>query len=239
VDREERSPISAALGTALQERVRAEMEDADAILFSDYSKGVLTQQVVREVLRLASVLGKPAFANPKPASVLHYRGVDLLTLNQSEAEAVTQCSLAEMDAVQEAGAQLLRLSEAEAAVITLGGRGLALFQAGEAWRHLPVVPLEVYDPCGCGDSAIAAATLARAAGASWVEAATLANLAGTAKVRKLGVVPVNRQEIEDVLAASSLSPGPANGSNGSNGHGLPEPSRGLGLPLPLQARRRG
>ena len=87
-------------------------------------------------------------------------------------------------------------------MITLGGRGLALFEAGSPWRHLPVIPLEVYDPCGCGDSAIAAAALARVAGGDWVEAATLANLAGNAKVRKRGVVPVTRKEVESVWTIS-------------------------------------
>ena len=57
------------------------------------------------------------------------------------------------------------------------------------FERAPVLPMA---------SAIAAAALARTAGGSWVEAATVANLAGNAKVRKLGVVPVNRAEIETV-----------------------------------------
>jgi len=208
VDREDRTPASAEVGRELIERVRSEIEVADAVLLSDYSKGVLTEDVVAQVLELARAAEKPVFANPKPASIASYRGLSLVSLNQSEAEAVTGLSLFELDVLDEAGRRLLRLCDAEAAIITLGGRGLALFEAGRPWQHLPVLPLEVYDPCGCGDSAIAAATLARVSGADWVEAATVANLAGNAKVRKLGVVPVTRKEVEGMWAMShSLSNG--------------------------------
>ena len=202
VDREDRTPAPPETAAELVERARAELARADAVLLSDYSKGVLTEWLVAALLDMAAAAKKPVFANPKPASIRYYRGISLVSLNQSEAEAVTGVSLAELDRMEEAGDLLMRLCAAEAAVITLGGRGLALFEAGRTPRHLPVLPLEVYDPCGCGDSAVAAATLARAAGADWEEAATLANLAGNAKVRKLGVVPVSRKEIENVWAVS-------------------------------------
>jgi D-beta-D-heptose 7-phosphate kinase / D-beta-D-heptose 1-phosphate adenosyltransferase len=183
-------------------RVRAEIGGVDAVLLSDYSKGVLTEAVMAEVLSLARAAGTPVFANPKPASIRLYHGISMVSLNQSEAETVTGMSLTDLGAMDEAGERLMRACSAEAAIITLGGRGLALFETGRRPRHLPVVPLEVYDPCGCGDSAVAAAALARTAGADWEEAATLANLAGNAKVRKLGVVPVNRKEIENVWLIS-------------------------------------
>jgi D-beta-D-heptose 7-phosphate kinase/D-beta-D-heptose 1-phosphate adenosyltransferase len=202
VDREERSPVPGEIAAQIVERVRAEIRCVDAVLLSDYSKGVLTEALVRDLLAIARSAAVPLFANPKPATIRYYQGLSLVSLNQSEAEAVTGLCLSEMMSLEAAGERLVRACQAEAAVITLGGRGLALFETGKPWRHLPVVPLEVYDPCGCGDSAIAAATLARAAGADWVEAATLANLAGNAKVRKLGVVPVTRKEIEGVWAAS-------------------------------------
>ena len=202
VDREDRSPVPEEVEEALVARVAGELPAADALLLSDYNKGVLTERVTGRVLDLAAAAGKPVFANPKPATVRFFRGLSLLSLNQSEAEQVTGLSLADSAALPEAGLRLLRLCESEAAVITLGGRGLALFESGKPWRHVPVVPLEVYDPCGCGDSAIAAATLARLAGADWVEAATVANLAGNAKVRKLGVVPVTRKEIQAVWTIS-------------------------------------
>ncbi len=184
VDREHRGPITAEAQQQIVARVQAQLVEHEVVLLSDYNKGVLGEAVVSGILASAREAGVPVFANPKPASIDLYRGLSLVTLNQSEAEAVTGVSLRDLTQMSEAGERLLRQCCSEAAVITLGGRGLALFEVGRPYRHLPVVPLEVYDPCGCGDSAIAAAALARAAGATWEEAATLANLAGNAKVRK-------------------------------------------------------
>jgi D-beta-D-heptose 7-phosphate kinase/D-beta-D-heptose 1-phosphate adenosyltransferase len=195
VDREDRSPLPPALANRLVDSVREELAEADAVVLSDYSKGVLTPDVIAAVLQAASDAGKPAFANPKPSSLAQYRGLSYVQLNQSEAENATGLGLADLARAEAAGARLLELCRAEAALITLGGRGLAVFEAGQSWAHLPVISAEVYDACGCGDTCIAAATMARAAGAGWVEAAVLANLAGNAKVRKLGVVPVTRPEI--------------------------------------------
>jgi D-beta-D-heptose 7-phosphate kinase/D-beta-D-heptose 1-phosphate adenosyltransferase len=198
VDREERRPVDRALEDRLVESAVRQLDSADAVVFSDYSKGVLTERVVTEILAAARSTGKAALANPKPGSISHYRGLSLVTLNQLEAEAVTGMDLSQLAHADAAGDRLTALCDSEAAIITLGGRGLVLAQRGSRPQHLPVVPLEVYDPCGCGDSAIAAACLARVAGADWVEAAALANLAGNAKVRKLGVVPVTRREVEAV-----------------------------------------
>jgi D-beta-D-heptose 7-phosphate kinase/D-beta-D-heptose 1-phosphate adenosyltransferase len=212
VDREERTAVSPAVAAAIVQKAEAALDDADVVVFSDYSKGVLTEEVVAEVVRMARRQGTPVFANPKPASMRHYRGMSLVTLNQTETEAVTGLDLTDLGELEKAGERLIRLCSADAAVVTLGGRGLALFEQDRPWRHLPVIPLEVYDPCGCGDSAIAAAALARAGGGDWVEAATLANLAGNAKVRKLGVVPVTRKEIESVWAVSdAITNGSSNG----------------------------
>lgn len=200
LDREDRTPLSDSMAAALVARVQAELPGADAVLISDYSKGVLAGSVVPAVLELARQAGRPVFANPKPAGLGQYRGLTYLQLNQSEAEAASGTRLTGIEDAARAGRLLVERCDAEAVLITLGARGLAVFEADRSWRHLPVVSAEVYDACGCGDTCIAAATLARAAGADWPEAAVVANLAGNAKVAKLGVVPVTREEIARVWA---------------------------------------
>jgi rfaE bifunctional protein kinase chain/domain len=198
VDREDRSPIAAEVADQLVERARKQLRDVDGVLFSDYSKGVLSERVVAGISGLARDAGLPAFANAKPVGLHQYQALTFVQLNQPETESVTGLCLSDLESVGTAGERLLERCGLEAAIITLGGRGLGVFERGRPWRHLPVVCAEVYDACGCGDTTIAAAALARIAGADWLEAATVANLAGNAKVRKLGVVPVTRLEIEHV-----------------------------------------
>ena len=207
VDCEDRTPVSVEIETELVAQVRSRIDAVDAILFSDYCKGVLTDRVVTEVLMMARAAGKPTFANLKPESVSSFQRLNLVSLNQSEAERITGLGLADLTALNPAGSRIASHFETESAMITLGGRGLAVFEADQPGCHLPVLPVNVYDPCGCGDSAIAAATLARIAGGDWIEAATLANLAGNAKVRKLGVVPVSREDLRSVCTVGLVHAG--------------------------------
>ncbi len=205
VDHEDRHPVSAREEACLIDGIRSSLTTAHALLFSDYSKGVLTESVVGGAAEVARRLGRLVVANPKPASIASYHGIDLVSVNQTEAEAVTGVPVADLSSLRRAGARLLELSGARAAFITRGGQGIGVFERGAEPDLVEGIPQEVYDVAGAGDSVIAAATLARLAGASWSEAARVANYAGTAKVRKLGVVPVSRRDIEAIWAHAQMN----------------------------------
>jgi rfaE bifunctional protein kinase chain/domain len=203
VDRESTHPISSAVEEALLERVQREIGAADALLLSDYDKGVMSERIVVEATRAAHAAGRPVFCNAKPANRAAFRDLDLLTVNQSEAETITGLRITASDArlddsLREAGNRLLALTRSRGVFITRGGHGIAVFERGGAADHVAGITEEVYDVAGAGDSVIAAAALALIAGATLGEAATLANYAGNAKVRKLGVVPVTHDEIRAI-----------------------------------------
>jgi rfaE bifunctional protein kinase chain/domain len=195
VDREAQAPIPPAVETALLEHVTREVPRADAVLFSDYNKGVLTERVVAETLTAARDAGRPTLANPKPANIGLVQGLDLVSVNQSEAEAVTGLSLGNEAGLLEAGRRLLNQCGCRAVLITQGGHGLSLFVRDGTVHHVPAIEQEVFDVAGAGDSVIAAAALTVACGGAWDEVGVLANCAGNAKVRKLGVVPVTPDDL--------------------------------------------
>lgn len=198
VDLETRAPISPTIEAALVERVTREISQADAVVFSDYNKGVLTERVVAEGLAAARAAGRPTLANVKPANIGLFRNLDLVQVNQSEAEAITALSLRDEAGLLEAGRRLLRMCRCHAALITQGGHGLSLFEQEGAVHHVPAIEQEVYDVAGAGDSVVAAAALAVAFGAPWPAVGVLANCAGNAKVRKLGVVPVTPEDLRSM-----------------------------------------
>ncbi len=206
VDREDRSALGEEVARRLVGAISERLAECEAVLFSDYSKGVLSEHVVSRTVAMARAKGLPVLANPKPASIDHYRGIDLVSVNQSEAEAVTGVAIADDAAAVRAGERLLERCGCGAAFVTRGAHGITVFERGSASIHVEGIPQEVFDVAGAGDSVVAAATLAHAGGAGWHEAATVANLAGNAKVRKLGVVPVARRDIEAVwLTAHAVS----------------------------------
>jgi rfaE bifunctional protein kinase chain/domain len=205
VDREERRPLSDDDRRQLLAEVERGLADAEALIFSDYSKGVLTEDLVVAAGRRAREANRLVVSNPKPASAVYYRECDLVSVNQSEAEAITGIAIGEGSGLERAGERLLATVGCRAAFITRGAHGIAVFEPGRPAYLVEGIPQEVYDVAGAGDSVIAAATLARLGGASWPEAAEVANFAGNAKVRKLGVAPVSRHDIESVWKHSQIS----------------------------------
>jgi D-glycero-beta-D-manno-heptose-7-phosphate kinase len=166
---------------------------------------VLTEGLIGAATADARQAGRLVVANPKPSSARYYGDLDLISVNQSEAEAATGVAIGDEESLTLAGERLLAVSNCRAAFITRGGRGIAVFEQGQPPYLVKGIPQEVYDVAGAGDSVIAAATLARLGGATWQEAAQVANYAGNAKVRKLGVVPVTRHDIETIWAHAQIN----------------------------------
>src|SRR5688500_2847807 len=109
VDREDRQPLSEPVAAELIARVEQELREADAVLFSDYTKGVLTPNVISRVSAAAVAAWKPVFAHPQPSTLPHYQGLNYLQLNQSEAESATGLSLQDLSAVDDAGERLTEI----------------------------------------------------------------------------------------------------------------------------------
>jgi D-beta-D-heptose 7-phosphate kinase / D-beta-D-heptose 1-phosphate adenosyltransferase len=156
---------------------------------------MLTDDLVREAVRLAREHGKPLSANLKPPRVEPFSGATFLTMNVHEAERAALQPIPDVAALFRAGAALRERLDCEALVVTRGADGVCLFTPDAEPLCLPARRVEVYDVAGAGDTVIGAATMALAAGASFEEAAAIGNMAGNVKVTKLGVAPVSRDEI--------------------------------------------
>ena len=188
--------LDAAAGVA--KLLDSAMANADALIISDYAKGVVTQSLIDQLLVLAEARGVFVAVDPKPARHLNLRGADLLTPNRHEA--------LELAGLPEPGpgetyplAEICRLIHAEFApkwlVITLGADGMAVSREGEVAHQLATEAREIFDVCGAGDTVIATLTAALAGGASAVEAASLANRAAGVVVAKMGTATATAEEI--------------------------------------------
>ncbi len=170
----------------------------EAILLSDYQKGLLGRELVQKAVELARAHGKISTGNLKPQGIGAHCRMTVITLNLAEASAATGLLLTEDAAegmLREAGRMLLRKSGAEHILITRGAHGLTLFGPEGSQVTVPAHPVAVYDVAGAGDTVISTLTLALAAGATSEEAVTLANCAGAVVVRKVGVATATRDEI--------------------------------------------
>ena len=202
VDHERRGPISDDTATRLLISLREIIVSADAILISDYQKGVLVPSVLDGAIAIARENNKPVTGNLKPAAFPGRCQATVITLNLHEASlAVSGRQLTSKDDIEEVGFSLLARTGSENILITLGSQGLTLFSAGsrEAF-HVNPRPVEVYDTAGAGDTVISTMTLALASGATPQEAVQLANDAAAQAVKKVGVATVTREEILAIAA---------------------------------------
>jgi rfaE bifunctional protein kinase chain/domain len=196
VDRERSTPVEAAARERLLEHVAAALPRVEAVLVSDYRKGVLTPEMATRLMCLAAEAGRPVIANPKPASARWLAGARVLSLNQVEAEELAGAPLpAAEEQLARFGDRLLAELDTETLVITRGSRGLTYWNRGVGHHTVPAHAVEVFDVAGAGDTTITALAVALAAGATIHEAACVANHAGACVVRKRGVAVTGLEEL--------------------------------------------
>ena len=208
VDREERDPLPDFTASRLVQSATRLLEKCDAILFSDYLKGVLSRDTVRSLTLAGQEKGIVITANPKPASAKFYEGIDVAQFNRTEADQTALAyalpgndpfESADAQTFHEAGTRLRAALAVKNLLVTRGGEGLTVFHNGDIYTDMPAHRVEVFDGTGAGDSTIAALTLALASGASVKDAIALGNASGGAVVRKVGVVTASREEIASLF----------------------------------------
>lgn len=170
----------------------------DALIVSDYAKGVISQSLFSELLAHAKQCGKIIALDPKPSRKLDFRGASLITPNRQEAlelAGLPEPELGEPYPLEEACREIQRRHSPELLIITLGADGMAICRNGNVECTLPTVAREVFDVSGAGDTVIATLTAALATGASAAQAAQLANQAAGIVVSKIGTARVDRDEL--------------------------------------------
>ncbi len=174
----------------------------DAIILSDYAKGVLTPETIASVTALRGAA--PVVVDPKHRDFTRYTGATTITPNLRELEAAAGQTLDPDDAAAIAAAArpLAAAAGLEAMVVTLGDRGMLIVPVqGGADISVPASQRAVYDVTGAGDTAISVLTLSLAAQAPLLAAAQLANAAAGVSVGQIGAVAVDAGSIRDALAA--------------------------------------
>jgi len=180
----------------------AALDEVDAVLLSDYGKGIVSEALITRMIDGGRSRGIPVALDPKPRRDLRFEGIDLLTPNRTEAlEMAGLPSRTPGDFP--AGEVCRRIRERfrpEHLVVTLGGGGILLSGGRGDDRVIPTFARQVFDVSGAGDTVIATLLLALTAGADLPLAARLANLAAGVVVGKVGTATVSGAEILDYLA---------------------------------------
>ncbi|MGM0507872.1 MAG: D-glycero-beta-D-manno-heptose-7-phosphate kinase [Fusobacteriota bacterium] len=195
LDWEDKKEIVLTLEDQIINSLRENLENLDAIILSDYDKGVLTKGLVSKVIKMAKESGTIVVVDPKPRNRNNYIGATSMTPNHIEAmECAKKDRIESEDEFVEMGKQLKKDLELDNILITRGEKGMSLFEDNEI-EYIETVAKEVYDVTGAGDTVISVYTLASVCDASLYEAAKIANTAAGIVVGRMGTSVVTKSEI--------------------------------------------
>ncbi len=187
----------------LIERLERLAPECQALIISDYGKGVVSPELLHAAIRAARRAKIPVTVDPKIEHFRRYRGVDCITPNLHEAWSGMRLLPKEDEpSIQELGWRILKSLRASSVLITRGEKGMTLFENSRvpySMTHIPAQAKEVFDVTGAGDTVISVLSLALASGATLREAAVLANHAAGIVVAKLGTATVSAEELASAL----------------------------------------
>jgi rfaE bifunctional protein kinase chain/domain len=201
VDREKKDPPGEKARDELLKNIASLVPQVDGVVLSDYRKGMLTREVVSEVIALAGKHGAFVAVDPKHPDFAYYAGCTIITPNKSEAEAAMGGQDLSGDvAISAAGRALLKKARAAAILITRGEEGMSLVERGRsASFHVPALARQVFDVTGAGDTVIATLAVAMGAGVPIRDAALLANVAAGVVVGEVGTSPITIEKLRHAL----------------------------------------
>lgn len=204
VDREDTAPICKKLTTSLRHYLIAALDQSDAVVVSDYGKGVFDEALLDFVRQECARRELPLLIDPIPGkSLAAYAGATLLKPNRHEAERFLNRPLHGFSSYQDAAEELLLRANVESVALTLDHEGMVVADSSSA-THIPTTRRAVYDITGAGDVVISVLAYGAAAGWDLVQTATVANVAAGLAVEKFGAELVTWDEIQAALNRSQI-----------------------------------
>ncbi len=185
MDYEKRDYLNKEMENNILNFIKEKISKIDAIIISDYAKGVITKNLIDQIKSIAN--SKIIVVDPKPKHKDFYKDVSLVTPNLKETKEMVE---KEEDLVKELNTTIL---------ITKGEKGMSLYEKDGNITNIPTKAKEVYDVSGAGDTVVATLVLALSSNATPKQAANLANHAAGITVGKVGTSTVSIREIKNSL----------------------------------------
>lgn len=196
VDEETDKELNTDEQAALIAKIDPLLQDIDVVVFEDYDKGVVTEDLIKHVVSAAQLKGIPTVVDPKKRNFLSYKGVTLFKPNLKELKEGLKLDFEKQDqgAIEMAVEQLIKEIDCEGALITLSERGVFINYQNETYL-IPAHMREISDVSGAGDTVISLVSIAIALKLSPFLIAALSNLGGGLVCEHVGVVPIDKSEL--------------------------------------------
>jgi len=199
-DFEHKTPMAESTSEAVLAKAKALIPNVKALIISDYGKGLLSKDLIADIVKTANNAKVPVIVDPKGQDFSIYAGATAITPNKKELSEATKGSAVEQDAdIITAANELIETCDIQSIIATRSKDGMSVIEKGKEPLHLRSSDIEVYDVSGAGDSVIATIAASLAAGGTLQDSASLANIAGSIVVTKVGTAPIRSNELTEAL----------------------------------------
>lgn len=197
--------IGAATAGKLIEAATRGIDDFNAVVLSDYDKGVLAGGRAAKIITAAKAAGVPVIVDPKGEGYDRYQGADLITPNRKELEQAAKLPAKSAPDLAAAATLLIGNHALGGLLVTQSADGMTLVSPDGTSHHLPAETREVFDVSGAGDTVVATMAAMIGAGASPKDAASVANTAAGIVVGKVGTAVSYAAEVIAALHHQDIS----------------------------------
>jgi rfaE bifunctional protein kinase chain/domain len=198
LDREMIEPVSEKVINECSELINEHIDHCNVVLLSDYNKGLLTADLIGEVVALCNAAGIKTIVDPKGLDFSKYQGVSIIKPNKKEASLATGIVIKDNESLERACIKIKETTGCQAVVVTMSEDGIAIYENNEL-SIIPTKAMGVVDVTGAGDTVIASIAIALASGYSLKEACDFANHAAAIVVSKVGSATATLHEINEMF----------------------------------------
>lgn len=196
MDQEDNRGILSKTQEQLLQYVEEHIQEWDAVVLSDYCKGVFENpDFVRSLIRICSENQVIVTVDSKSRNISAFENADFVKPNNLELENAVDIKITDHESLDMAGKKYLAISKAKSIIVTRGADGISIFEPGKERRDYASKAVQVFDVTGAGDTVISTITLGLASGLTLDEAVILANIAAGVVIGKRGTATVSGEEI--------------------------------------------
>lgn len=204
VDREKATYLDRKQINQAMERIDTLMDKTEAVVMQDYNKGVLHKDIIRFSIEKANINKQITTVDPKFINFLEYSQATVFKPNLREASQALARMIQTEDEIRMAAKTLQETLNLGSVLLTLGSKGMALYEASSDYSRVPARTRKVADVSGAGDTVISTLTAALLGGASMKEAASLANYAAGVVCEEVGIVPIEKERLSSEIKNRSI-----------------------------------
>ena len=196
IDEESHSEISSKIQSQLLNSISRVIQTykPDAVIISDYNKGVITSKIAKETIKMVKKLGAFIAVDPKGTDFTKYSGANVITPNRREAEITSGFLLSDKTMLVKALKKINNETKTQGVLITKGKDGVSFIKNNRVFE-IPAIKKHVYDVTGAGDTFISVFTLSVLCSDSWGTSVYIANVAASIVISNLGTTTLTKEQL--------------------------------------------